>query len=87
MTREEAKQAAMIMLAYAEGKDIQFNNASGEWVDIPQDEEPDFDWFGRDYRVQPKKTYRPFKNADEAKETKEFFRNIITKARNKVLFG
>ena len=33
MTRDEAKELLSIMQAYAEGKDIQFLNMDGSWVD------------------------------------------------------
>lgn len=36
MTREEARERAEVMLAFAAGKDVQFfNRMSGQWDDIP----------------------------------------------------
>lgn len=34
MTREEAKNRAAIMQAYADGKTIQFLGIDGEWIDM-----------------------------------------------------
>ncbi len=55
------------MLAYADGKDIEFCSR-GKWFTIPFDEEPKFDWSRHDYRIKPTPTYRPFANAEECWE-------------------
>ncbi len=61
MTREEARKAAEVMLAYADGKEIEQH--WGElWV---INKEPKFDWSYNDYRIKPQPTYRPFVNAEE----------------------
>ncbi len=61
MNREEARKAAEVMLAYAEGKEIE-KQRSGNWV-ITKD--PPFDWLCSNYRVKPEPKYRPFRNAEE----------------------
>ena len=63
MTREEARKAAEIMLAYADGKEIEFFIKGGrKWSRAI---EPTFDWCDTNYRIKPSPTYRPFKNAEE----------------------
>ena len=62
MTREEAKEFAPILQAYAEGKTIQVKSQTYKWLDchIPSfDEKPEL------YRVKPEPKYRPFNNAEE----------------------
>ena len=62
MDRETARKRAKVMLAYAEGEDIQFfNKMTGQW----QDAKPEalFD-STVDYRVKEIK-YRPFKSIKE----------------------
>lgn len=66
MTREEAKEEAKVMLAYAEGKNIQFS--CREIEDWKPCEEPIFNFRDYTYRIQPKQTYRPFKDTDECWE-------------------
>jgi len=55
MTRDEARKAAAVMLAYAEGKDIQWRMKSPDvayiWRDTHQS--PVFNWTGYDYRIKP----------------------------------
>lgn len=62
MTREEARRAAEIMMAYADGKEIEFNNSSVEnnhhWEESI---DPVFDWCHSKYRVKSEPKYRPFK--------------------------
>ena len=69
MTREEAKKAAEVMMAYANGKEIEFNNSSVEnnhhWEEAT---DPVFDWYHRKYRVKSKPKYRPFKTKEECWE-------------------
>ncbi len=62
MTKEEARKAAEVMLAYADGKKIELKNIYGIWSKI---DTPLFDWFHSNYRIKPEPTYRPFKNAEE----------------------
>lgn len=67
MTREEAKNAAEVMLAYAEGKEIQLMVRSGgqRWKDFPEGEAPKFNFSSFDYRIKQEPTYRPFKDKVE----------------------
>ena len=66
MTREESRKAAEVMLAYADGKDLQIGGqGSNEWVDVTI---PVFNWELNSYRVKPETTYRPFKDAKECFE-------------------
>ena len=63
MTREEARKAAEVMMAYAEGKEIQAKGRLRDnWIDVLV---PMFDWESCDYRIKPESTYRPFKNKEE----------------------
>ncbi len=63
MTREEARKAAEVMLAYAEGREIEFRNKRAEsWESTLR---PIFNWECNDYRIKPQPTYRPFKDAEE----------------------
>ena len=64
MTKEEAKKAAEVMLAYADGKTIEcFVDNSIGWVE--GSESPKFNWDDFDYRVKGTPNYRPFKDAEE----------------------
>ena len=62
MTREEARKAAEVMLAYADGKEVEFLDPLGNWR---SDTIPAFNWFNFDYRIKKGPTYRPFKNKEE----------------------
>ena len=65
MTREELKEAAKVMEAYANGKEIQCNDnylGNGEWVTT---DGPSFNWEKYAYRIKPEGEYRPFKSQDE----------------------
>lgn len=61
MTREQARKAAEVMLAYANGKKVETMNIDGKWEEI---EGPSFDWLN-DYRVKPEPTSRPFNSVEE----------------------
>ncbi len=61
MTREEAKKAAEVMLAYADGKEIE-QKWDGQWV---KNKKPKFNWGFDNYRIKPEPKYRPFKDAEE----------------------
>ena len=62
MTREEARKAAEVMLAYANGEEIEiaYSNSSHQTVTSPE-----FNWGKVEYRVKSKPTYRPFKDKEE----------------------
>lgn len=63
MTREEARQAAEVMMAYADGKDIEFFiKGKPYWGKCVN---PIFDWESCKYRIKQKPTYRPFKDKEE----------------------
>lgn len=66
MTREEARKRAKIMLAYANGKEIEFyNDEDKEWKQI---DDPAFDCHIDRYRVKQEPKYRPFTNNEECFE-------------------
>lgn len=51
MNAEELKRMAAVMLAAAEGKEIQFRNQRGScWCSCTN---PVWDWYAYDYRVKP----------------------------------
>ena len=64
MTREDARKAAEVMFAYADGKEIEWKdkNSSSEWV---PNERIYFNWEINDYRVKPEPKYRPFNSTEE----------------------
>lgn len=63
MTREETRKAAEVMLAYADGKDLQIcGQGSNKWTDVVI---PVFNWELNSYRVKPEPRYRSFKNTEE----------------------
>ena len=65
MTREEARKAAEVMLAYANGEEIE-TLCFGEYIPC---EDPSFNWVDcksiKNYRIKPKPRYRPFKTQEE----------------------
>ena len=69
MTREEARKAAEVMLAYADGKKIEYCR-KGDYVWFPATT-PNFAWSSTDYRVKKEPDpgifpgYRPFKSKEE----------------------
>ena len=63
MTREEIKEAAKVMEAYDNGKEIQFlNEEDDKWIDTPI---PLFNWDKYAYRIKPEPKCRPFKSQEE----------------------
>ena len=62
MTREEIKEAAKVMEAYADGKKVQKQDINGLWIDC---DNPMFDWASFNYRIKPEPKYRPFKSQEE----------------------
>ena len=68
MTREEARKAAEVMLAYANGEEIE-TLCFGEYIPC---EDPSFNWVDgksiKNYRIKPKPRYRPFKTQEECWE-------------------
>ena len=63
MNRNEARKAAEVMLAYADGKEIEYKN--GALKDWSITSVPTFNWGSNDYRIKPGPKYRPFKDAEE----------------------
>lgn len=63
MTREEARKAAEVMMAYADGKEVECYDVLDECWESSDD--LGFNWFDTKYRVKPETKYRPFKNAEE----------------------
>lgn len=63
MTKEEARQNAEVMMAYAEGKDIQYKHKilHKEWHDFYHTEFPVFSFTDSDYRIKPTPEYRPWR--------------------------
>ena len=62
MTREEIKEAAKVMEAYADGKKVQKQDINGLWIDC---DNPMFDWASFNYRIKPGPKYRPFESQEE----------------------
>ena len=52
MTPEKAREAAAVMLAFADGKKIECKTATGPdpWIEVA---EPRWQWYGTKYRVAP----------------------------------
>lgn len=67
MTREEAKKAAEVLKAFADGKDIEFSNKVGTdfWKRNENPNNVNFNFARYDYRIAKEPQYRPFKNAEE----------------------
>ena len=65
MTREEAHKAAEVMLAYANGEEIE----TLCFEDYVPCKNPSFNWVDgkgiENYRIKPKPRYRPFKSQEE----------------------
>ena len=70
MTREEAKEFAPILQAFAEGKVIESRtdpsvlkkkDTPNEWTEMKEIEY----WNNTEYRIKPKSKYRPFKGTQE----------------------
>lgn len=61
------------MLAYAEGKDIEFckyGDSSWDTISIEKGEVAVFDWYRCDYRIKQESTYHPFKSQEERVKVK-----------------
>lgn len=64
------KEKIAVMLAYIDGKQIQFRRAESEekWEDLSFTRDPTWNWKNNDYRVKPEPkepTYRPYINFAE----------------------
>lgn len=59
MTREEARKAAEVMLAFANGEKIeQYYDYDGKWSEV-KTRCCDFNWDKNAYRIKPKKKFDP----------------------------
>ena len=66
MTREEARQAAEVMMAYAEGNEIELNGRSSCGCQMwKETSDPTFNWYDFMYRTKTKPKYRPFNTQEE----------------------
>lgn len=70
MTREEARKAAEVMLAYADGKDIEYlSHKSNKWELLCCGDNKDsnlaLNFQKYNYRIKKEPTYRPFKDKEE----------------------
>ena len=66
MTKEEARKAAEVMMAYADGKEIEFKSKKAEnWRLCEEKGVLLFNWQDSEYRIKKEPTYRPFKNKEE----------------------
>ena len=65
MTREQAREAAAVMLGWADGKVTQYRSEySDVWIDVQEGENPLWDWTRFIYRLKPTPVLRPW-TADE----------------------
>ena len=65
MTKEQAREAAFVMLAWANGKEVECKSKnSTSWLVPITDQETNFDWNVFTYRIKPTATLRPW-TADE----------------------
>lgn len=62
MTREEIKTLLPVIIAYAEGKEIELKDCNGKWNDTFS---LSFCRPAKDYRIKSELKCRPFKNAEE----------------------
>lgn len=65
MTREEARKAAEVMMAYAEGREIELSNIKDDYLIWEDVTDPMFNWVNCKYRIKPEPKYRPFKTKAE----------------------
>ena len=64
MEREETRKAAEIMLAYADGKEIEFRGRGSSRAWSPC-ECPSWHWPNVEYRIKERPDFRPFKSKEE----------------------
>ena len=65
MTREQAREAAQVMLAWADGKEVECKLKDGSvWTTPSTNQELGFDWSVFTYRIKPTAKLRPW-TADE----------------------
>lgn len=65
MTKEQAREAAAVMLGWADGKEVQYRSPDRDvWIDLHVEDTLPWDWTRFIYRLKPTPTLRPWK-ADE----------------------
>jgi hypothetical protein len=65
VTREQAREAAAVMLAWADGKEVEFKlNQGSLWTTSSTNQELGFDWSVFTYRIKPTAKLRAW-TADE----------------------
>ena len=65
MTREQAREAAQVMLGWADGKEVQHKpKPESIWWDYMERSEPSWDWRDFHFRLKPTPVLRPW-TADE----------------------
>lgn len=73
MTREKAREAAEVMLAFAKGEEIERLREDGNgWLE--DNFNPLFNWFMNDYRIKPKPKFNP--------KTLKPFDKVLVRARS-----
>lgn len=65
MTREEARKAAEVMMAYAEGREVEFTDSIIDDCPWEETDDPTFNWYSIKYRIKSEPKYRPFKTKAE----------------------
>ena len=60
MTREQAREAAAVMLAWADGKEVEYMSSNG-WMEATT---PRWNWLSTPFRLKPTPVLRPW-TADE----------------------
>lgn len=74
MTREKAREAAEVMLAFANGEKIeQYDNYGGKWSEVKRSC-CDFNWSKNGYRIKPKERFNP--------KTLQPFDKVLVRARS-----
>lgn len=53
MNRERTAAAAAVMLAFAEGKPVEWRNNSRDWHPLHPVDQPIWNWQAHEYRVKP----------------------------------
>ena len=61
MTREQTIEAILIMQAYVDGKEVEYEHPNGIWMLTPT---PCWNWNSGEYRIKPTPVFRPW-TADE----------------------
>lgn len=65
MTKEETKEAIKVMQAYVDGNEIESKLKEKTDSEFIAPININWDFYRYEYRVKPKETYRPYKDAEE----------------------